>query len=161
MHSPEWGKRTAVQIVFGTLSTCYFISQMENNNTDSGVGTAAAPQSAGALPQLAPSEFAPLFLNMQSDFGKRFWRAGLGGLTNTDDDKWQSAGLAVNRLLREIIQNINVNAKKKKKKNLKQKRLDAGQTGWGFLINSPTAAVAHPKLNECVRSWMIYTFGLI
>lgn len=52
MHSPEWGKGTAVQIVFGTLSTCYFISQMENNNTDSGVGT----QSARGSPQ--PSEFA-------------------------------------------------------------------------------------------------------
>lgn len=42
MHSLQRGKRTAVQIVFGTLSTCYFISQMENNNTDSGVGTTAA-----------------------------------------------------------------------------------------------------------------------
>lgn len=59
MHSLQWGKRTAVQIVFGTLSTCYFISQMENNNTGSGVGTAAALRNVRGLAQLVPSEFAP------------------------------------------------------------------------------------------------------
>lgn len=58
MHSLQQGKRTAVQIVFGTLSTCYFISQMENNNTDSGVGTTAAHR--GCRGGLAPSKIAAL-----------------------------------------------------------------------------------------------------
>lgn len=87
MHSPEWGKRTAVQIVFGTLSTCYFISQMENNNRDSGVGTAAAPQSAGGSAQLAPLEFAPFFLICKVILVRGFDVPDPSGLTNTDDDK--------------------------------------------------------------------------
>lgn len=117
---------------------------MENNNRDSGVGTAAAPQSAGGSAQLAPSEFAPFFLICKVILVRGFDVRDSGGLTNTDDDKWQSTGLAVNRLLREIIRNINVFVNAKKRKNRWQKRLDAGQRGRGFLINSPTAAVAAP-----------------
>lgn len=115
---------------------------MENNNRDSGVGTAAAPQSAGGSAQLAPLEFAPFFLICKVILVRGFDVWDPGGLTNTDDDKWKSARLAVNCLLREIIQNINVNAKKKKVKKKLQKRLDAGQTGRGLFINSPTAAAA-------------------
>lgn len=85
---------------------------MENNNTGSGVGTTAAPRNGRGLAHLAPSEFALFFLNMQSDFRKDLWLKEFNGLTHiTYDDKWQSARSAANRLLREIIQNINVNKK--------------------------------------------------
>lgn len=53
----QWGKITAVQIVFGTLSTCYFISQMENNNTGSGVGTTTALWNVSGSTHLVLWEF--------------------------------------------------------------------------------------------------------
>lgn len=109
MHSLQRGKRTAVQIVFGTLSTCYFISQMENNNTDSGVGTGAARRGdakgfsalwvCGPPP---PCLFFFFFLhtppNMQSDFRKDFWLVEFGDwqtlhmVINDKAQSWQPAG---------------------------------------------------------------------
>lgn len=79
---------------------------MENNNTGSGVGTTAALRNLRGLAHLAPSEFNPFFLICKVIFIRAFdWKNA------TDDDKWQSARSAANRLLREIIQNIHVNKK--------------------------------------------------
>lgn len=149
MHSPEWGKRTAVQIVFGTLSTCYFISQMENNNTDSGVGTAERQRFASA----SALRVCPLFLNMQSDFGKRFWRGDwrIQMMINDKVCVWQSTGYwGKSYRISTLMQ-----------KNWSKKGWTLDKQGGDFSLIAPV--LQHPplKLNECVRSWMIYTFGLI
>lgn len=159
MHSPEWGKRTAVQIVFGTLSTCYFISQMENNNTGSGVGTTTPPKNERGLAQLVATEFAPFFLICKVIFVRAF-------------DRWNSVDWQTHMMINDKVQGwqstrywgksyrISVLIQKKK---IFRKRLNVPiqQTGQGFFINRPASAPGPPKLNECVRSWMIYTFGLI
>lgn len=121
-------KRTAVQIVFGTLSTCYFVTQMENNNTDSGLEPALHGGMWEVWPAQRPLRLPHFLLDMQSDFLEEFWLKEFNRLTNIAyDDKWQSAKWAVTRLLREIIRNIHVN-----KNKIKRLSVPTQQTGQGF-----------------------------
>lgn len=70
-HAPSAGKITAGQIVFATLSTCYFISQMENNNAGSGVWNQRSAADRTSL------DFYKYLwsLYMESGFLKNFWAA--------------------------------------------------------------------------------------
>lgn len=68
-HAPSAGKITAGQIVFATLSTCYFISQMENNNAGSGVW-----KQPSAADRASVDFYKYLWsLYMESGFLKNFW----------------------------------------------------------------------------------------
>lgn len=158
-RTPSVGKIITGQIVFATLSTCYFISQMKkiNNNNNAGSGV----WNQHTIDDCKNVDFYkyPWSLYVESDFLENFWAQRKSGnwliqYTMIDDKvpSRQSIGYWGKSCW------ISVN-----KNNIKRREYFHWEwkLSWDFSINDCATTAELHKLNECVRSAVIYTFGLI